>query len=245
MSDQGDGAIKNLGVFSALQAATDTKFFLISASFTLLVDNILLALNQYGLLELATNKKLLEDSNITFQAVLIFIVFSFLTSIVLPIAAGICDFIYALTVGWLFTKISSAVERLFGSESAPFQREHNKVTLFELKKEAHESKEKYYLDLYKEAEAERKTWWDNMFRFALYSFACLTMLVVNFYLAHIGKNTISKFSIEFFNSTTPVWFFIVLLAGMFFWRLYDKSEPNWIDCPSLYDKIASEKKKYY
>jgi hypothetical protein len=241
MSDQGEGAIKNLGMFSALQAATDIKVFLLSAAFTFLVDNILVSLNQPGLVDLAKNKQHLADSNIAFQVILIFIGFSFLTSIILPVAAAICDQVYILTADKLITKIGIAIDRIFKIESRPFRREHNKVTLLELMNEAHETKEKYYLDLYKEAKEDWGKWQENVFRFALYSFSCLSMLTINLYLSHIGKNTISKYVEEFFESAAPIWIFITGLIIMFVWRFYDQSEPTWIHCPSLYEKIEAER----
>ena len=67
------------------------------------------------------------------------------------------------------------------------------------------------------------------------------MLTINFYLSHIGKNTISKYVEEFFESTTPIWIFMTGLIIMFVWRFYDQSEPAWIHCPSLYEKIEAER----
>lgn len=243
MSDQGESTIKNLGIFSTLQAATDTKFFLLSASFALLIDNAFLFLEKPGLIALATSKEALATSNVAFQAILIFIAFSFLTSLVLPIAAAIADEIYIHTAGSWLMSLDFYLGRKFGIESMPTRREYNYVRSSELRDEAHQSKEKYYLDLYKDHMVAWSTWRENRLRFALYSFYCFVMLGTNLYVALTGKASVSFAITTYCGGSHPIWLALTMLLFMVFWRFYDKSEPEWIYCPSLYTKVMNERKQ--
>ena len=242
MSEQGDGAIKNLGLFSTLQAATEVNFFLLSTTFALLIDNTLLALKQPGLMELALNKETLSASNITFQIILIFLAFSFLTSLVLPIAAAIIDEIYIHTAGSWISKLGLIIDRKLGIERRTPSREHNCVSPGELKEEAHRTQEKYYLDLYKDYETKWISQRDNMIRFAFYSFCCLAMLLSNFYMGHLGMETVTNVITNYVDSTQPIWTAIAALLLMVFWRFYSNNDTYWIYCPNLYDKITKNRK---
>lgn len=242
MSEQGDGTVKNLGLFSTLQAATEINFFLLSTTFALLVDTTLLALKQPGLIELARNKEALNTSNVTFQIILIFIAFSFLTSLVLPIAAAIIDEIYIHTAGGWITSLGLFAERKLGLERSLHQREHNCVRLWELKEEAHRTQEKYFLDLYKQYDEKWHYHRDNMIRFAFHAFCCLAMLLANFYLGYCGIETVSKTIATYFDSTQPIWSAIAILLSMIFWRFYSNTDPQWIYCPNLYDKLKNNHK---
>lgn len=243
MSEQSDGTVKNLGLFSTLHAATEVNFFLLSTTFALLVDNTLLLLRQPGLMELARNKEALNASNTTFQIILIFIAFSFLTSLVLPIAAAIIDEIYIHTAGGWITSLGLFIERKLGLERSLPHREHNCVRSWELKEEAHRTQEKYYLDLYKEYETKWHSQQESMIRFAFHSFCCLAMLLANFYLGHLGMETASKVIATYFESTQPIWTAIAILLSMMFWRFYSNTAPQWIYCPNLYDKLNKNRKE--
>lgn len=243
MSEQGDGTVKNLGLFSTLQAATEVNFFLLSTTFALLVDNALLALKQPGLIELAKNKEALSASNATFQIILIFIAFSFLTSLVLPIAAAIIDEIYIHTAGSWITSFGLFIDRKLGLERSLPHREHNCVRPWELKEEAHRTQEKYYLDLYKEYETKWLSQRENMIRFAFHSFCCLAMLLANFYMGHLGMKTVTNVTAGYVESTQPIWTAIAILLSMMFWRFYSNNDPQWIYCPNLYDKLNKSRKE--
>ena len=177
-----------------------------------------------------------------FQIILIFIAFSFLTSLVLPIAAAIIDEIYINTAGGWITSLGLFAERKLGLERSLPRQEHNCVRLWELKEEAHRTQEKYYLDLYKQYEEKWYYQRDNMIRFAFHSFCCLAMLLANFYLGHFGMETVSKVIATYFDSTQPIWAAIAILLSMIFWRFYSNTDPQWIYCPNLYDKLKNNRK---
>jgi len=237
MSDQADGAIKNLGIFSTLQAATDQKQFLLCASFALLIDNVLAFFHQPTLMDIARDKSMLVESNITVQVILIFVAYSFLVSLVLPLAAMIYDQIYILTVGSWVSSIDRYLDRKLGREPKTVFKKPDYVRPWELREEAHQSMEKYYLDLYKSYEQEWRADRENMIRFALYSFSCLVMLGVNFLLGDDGRHTAAFVVANYFESNAPIWCSLAGLAVMNVWRFYAPSDPDWIYCPNLYKKI--------
>ena len=240
MSDDASSTLKSIGIFSTLQAATEVKFFLLSASFVLMVDNTFLFLKQPGLFELATNKTLFESTNFALIVTLIFVVFSFLTSLILPVLAFIFDWILIQIVGRSFWSIDAYLDKKFGIDYVPKNREVDRVTPRELKIAAHTTKEKYLLDLYKDYETE---WWKegkNTFQFVLYAFYSLVMLCINFYMGYMSQLSVSYILTNFFGTTGPIWIAIILLIAAISLRLFKKREQEWIYCPSLYEELQTK-----
>jgi hypothetical protein len=245
LSESIEGAVKGLGIFSTLEAATKPKFFFLAAAFTLLVDNVFLTLHQPTLLEIAGNSTKIENPNLVIKVILIFVGFSFLTSLVLPVLAGLCDTIYSLTVGNLQDSLDRYLNKKFGGQESNFRREYGYVNSFELREKAHKSKEKYFLDLY---EAYTKKWHsnrDSMLEFALVTFYCLCMLCWNFYLGWGGGSAISVLVANYFGSENLVWWAIIGLLGLFFRRFFSDDGIDWIYCPSLYDEIMTTEGKVF
>lgn len=244
MSDQSEGAVKSLGLFSTLQAATEVQFFLLSMTFALLIDNVFTLLNQPGLWELAENKEALNPANLTLQILFIFILFSFLTSLALRFLAIIVDELYIHTVGIWIGRFGYFIAKKLGVRHTQPIRDHNHVSPSELREEAHRTQDKYYLDLYKEYEKNWATNRQKVFRLTLYSFFCLTMLCINFYIGHIDRKTITHIIENYFKSSDPIWITIIVLVFMVFWRFYRDDEIDSIYCPNLYDKLKKQKQSY-
>lgn len=243
MSEDAGSTLKSLGIFSTLQAATEVKFFLLSASFALMVDNTLLLLNQPGLIELTTNKQLFDNTNFTLQVILIFVVFSFLTSLILPVLAIVFDWILMGTVGRSFSSMDAYLDKKFGIDYFPKRREVDCVTPLELKIEAHTTKDKYLLDLYKDYETE---WWEerkSTFQFVMYSFYSFVMLGINFFLGYKSQPSVSHALTDSLGTTEPIWMAIILLIAAMSFRFITKWKQEWIYCPTLYKKLQEEKKR--
>ncbi|WP_124470766.1 hypothetical protein [Burkholderia ubonensis] len=243
MSDHSDSTVKSLGIFSTLQAATETKFFLLSASFTLLIDNALLILREPGLIDLAKRSDSLTTSNFTLQVILIFVAFSFLSSLAIPISVSIFDQIYINTIGSWITSLDVYLDNKIGVEKKFPQREVNYVRPWELRDEAHRSMEKYYLDLYKEYTSTWNKTREDMMQFALHAFFCLSMLSASLYLSHKGKKSIANAVTDYFGTSTPIWISLLFLAIMVIARFYLTKDTEWIYCPNLYDKIEAKTQK--
>lgn len=242
MSDQGEGVLKNLGIFSTLQAATKAKFFLLAASFILLVDNVLLQLKQPGIFDLVAKKEVLEGSNLPLKAILIFVAFSFLTSMILPILAIVFDEVLRITVGNGQIALDSYMNKLFKVEDKSLNREHDCVLLHELRRKAHESKESYYINLYDKHRKLQEESRASMFEFAMYSFYCLAMLTFNFYIGQSNKKATSMILADYFESSAVIWYSIAALIVMVGYRFFTSYRPEWIYCPSLYDEITEKNK---
>lgn len=240
MSDTGEGAVKSLGVFSTLQAATEVKFFLLLTTFILLIDNVFIGLNQPGIVELASDQELMAKSNLAIKAILIFVGFSFLTSLCLPLLAMIFDEIYLATVGRLYISLDVYLDSKFGNSYSYAKREFKSVTPLELREEAHTSKDKYLLDLYKDYETQ---WHENrkaMMQHALFSFYCLAMLCWNYYLSRNNQKAASAVFANYFGSANYVWFAILGLLVMVLYRYFIKGQRDWIYCPTLCEKIGNK-----
>ncbi|WP_157131104.1 hypothetical protein [Burkholderia savannae] len=238
MSDSSESAAKGLGLFSTLQAATELRFFFLSVAFTLLTDNALVWTHQPGIMAIAGDPELMSRANLPIKIILIFVGFSFLSSIALPLLAAFVDAIYLATIGSWLTSLHSYLDVKTGALERSARRRHDCVSPIELRDEAHLTKDKYYLDLYKDHQQKLGDDRKNTMRFALYAFYCLTMLCWNAYLGWTPENTLSIVFSTFLGDKTYVFYAILIFFVMFVSRFHEKSEPNWIYCPSLYRKIT-------
>lgn len=174
MSDASESSLKNLGVFSTLQSATEIRYFLLAATFVLLIDNVFIGLNQPSLFDLTIDHDLMAKSNLAIKVILIFVGFSFLASLVLPLATAVLHDIYFNMIHPIFDKAFEVCHRFFASaDDFPIKREHDCVYLHELKSEAYETMDKYYLDLY---EKHVSKWYANRKKYER------TYIVFNFLL---------------------------------------------------------------
>jgi len=241
MSDQGDGSVKNLGVFSTLQSATELKFFLLAMTFVLLVDAVLVGTGQPGLLDLVASKDLLERSNIAAKAVLIIVCFSFLASLVMRVF--LYRIFFELTHELLFTPVYH-LKNFLNPKRYEYRREHDHVTLSELRKEAHETQEKYYLDLLKEHETERRNDLISHRQHILYSLYCLLMYCAD---CRVGWHAQNSFAFTLLaHQVDPmlcaIGGFLALLCTFLYFVFEDVSWPS-IYCPVLYRKVMDAKRE--
>ncbi|WKZ85973.1 hypothetical protein N5B55_03180 [Ralstonia pickettii] len=241
MSDSSEGAVKGLGVFSTLQAATEVRFFLLSSAFVLLVDNVFLSLHQPGIFEIAGSYDLMAKSNLAIKIILILVGFSFLTSIALPLVAAFVDEVYIAMFGSAQVSLGMYLRRLLGREDDSYRRPFNNVSLNELRVEAHATKESYFLALYARYEEEISDHRDKLTKFALFAFYCLSMLCWNYYLSFSQGSAISVVFARYFGSPLYVWVPIAGLLFMFLYRFFRTETYYWVYCPSLYEKLTEQK----
>ncbi|UUM21025.1 hypothetical protein [Mycoavidus sp. SF9855] len=239
MNDSGEGALKGLGIFSLLRAATKLKSFLLLATFILLVDNVFLIFHQPGVFELACNDEVIIKSNLAIKIILIFVLYSLLTSFVLPIFSAIFQTIYMsviLPVGdWLYSYIYKKlnIERSYSSDNT------NYVDSWMLRDEAHKTKDKYLLDLHREYETNRA----DIMELTMFSFYCFSMLCWNYYLGLSQKNSMSIVLERYSGDKHSVWVAIIILAGLSLYNLLIDYKSYLVYCPDLYKKIEEERRK--
>ncbi len=172
MSDPSEGALKGLGIFSILRAATKLKFFLLSATFVLLIDNVFLTLHQPGIFELSCSEEVIFKSNLIVSIILIFVLYSFLTSVIFPVLALILDGFYIFTIGRIYVILELYFDKIFDVGESQMYRVPGYVRAGKVRDEAHETKEKYFLDLYREHKEKRA----DLMECAMFSFYCASML---------------------------------------------------------------------
>jgi hypothetical protein len=226
MSDTVEGSVKSLGIFSTLESAPEFRFFLLAGAFVLLVDDVFLWLHQPGLVELATNPTKLETANLGLRVILVFVMFSFLTSLLLKIAAFIVDEISRVTVGNAAISMDIYLEGAFGNQRFPLRRKHDHVRPMELREQAHRTKDIYYITQYEKyemrwIEAERLT---NRIR--LYAFYTFTLATWSWWLGRKGADsTVARIS-NFLGSEGYFAFFMMALAIIFLYRFLRKDDPE-------------------
>lgn len=93
MSDMNKTSLKSLGLFSVLETAMEVRFFFLATIFILWVDNVFISLHQPGIIELI-NASDLQKVNLSLYLLLIFVAFSFVSSIVLPFLSYFINEIY-------------------------------------------------------------------------------------------------------------------------------------------------------
>lgn len=244
MSDASESSLKNLGVFSTLHSATEVRYFLLAVTFVLLIDNVFIGLNQPSLFDLTVNPTLMASSNLAIKVILIFVGFSFLASLVLPLVTAVLHDIYFNMIHPVFDCAFEACHRFFGSaDGFPIKREHDGVYLHELKNEAYETMDKYYLDLYEKHVAR---WYENrksMNEHTLFSTFCLIMLCWNYALSTPKNSAISVVFANYFGSPKFVWVGVIALFILTVARYFERYKPSWIDCPPLYKKIQKQEDK--
>lgn len=242
MSEASESASKNLGIFSTLQSATEVRYFLLAATFVLLIDNVFIGLAQPSLIELTINQELMAKSNLAIKVILIFVGFSFLASLILPIFTAITHDFYLQTAHRFLIFFGDAFKRLFNKrECSVNKREFNHVFLGELKDEAHKTREKYYLDLYDKHELRQIKKWQEARECQLFSTFCLGVLCWNYALSTSKNNAISVVFATYFGSPDYVWFAVVGLLCLAVGRYFLNHKSEQIYCPSLYTKLEKHR----
>lgn len=243
MSDGAEGAAKGLGLFSTLESATDALFFLLAGTFILLVDATLVFFHQSGLIELIRKPELITQS-LGLEIILIFIGFSFLTSIALRILAIPIDVLVIHTVGWTWITIDSYLEKKFPNQNGRRQRNFECVNPSELRKAAHERKDSYLLGLYEKYEAGWISNRKSMFKYATYAFYAFVMVVLNYFVVG-GPERISLLRevSAYLGSPVPIWSILLALFGIAYSRFWRNDDPDWIYCPTLYAELQELDRK--
>lgn len=233
MSDAGEGAVKNLGIFSTLESATEFKFFLLAMTFVLMVDNVFLQLHQPGLMELAADPKKVEAANLGLRIILVFVIFSFLTSLALKLGAIIVDEISRVTIGRTYISLDLYLDKIFGNNRFPQQRKFRHVRPLELREEAYIKKDSFYLELYDKC---MRQWVERnraMHQHALYAFYSLSLLGWSWWIGHNGGDSIVAVISKYLGSESYFTASMLGLSFIFLYRFFRKDAPEWIYCPTL------------
>lgn len=233
MSDINQTSVKSLGLFSVLETAMEVRFFFLAVTFILWVDNVFLCFHQPGIVELV-NASDLQNVNLSLNLVLIFVAFSFASSIVLPFLSYFINEIY---LGFIWGRI----EKFFRFGSRFSEIPYDYVSAYKLREIAHMTKDKFLLDVYNSYEKtklERENFIGKLASLALY---CLILLSIN-YFKYSHQNSISVFILSYLGSSESLWFCITGLLLLVFFR-YHIDDRDCVYCPSLYRELEEKKRQ--
>ncbi|WP_188705474.1 hypothetical protein [Silvimonas iriomotensis] len=233
MSDQSDSTLKNIGIFSVLQAATEEKFFFLAATFILFLDNCFIGSGQPGIFDLARSKALMDQSNLATKGILYFVGFSFLTGILFP---RITSDLFTM-LDWIFDNPFSLVSNWFNVNEQVPERPRGHVSGYKLLQHAHKTREKYYLDLLDQYEDDYakliRKWREDKVN----SFYCLTMFAINLYLGWGASNSLAYQLAIHAGNIHLIWLGLLLLIWLFLSNLLRDPPTLTAYCPSLYEEI--------
>lgn len=233
MSDGNQIPIKSVGLFSMLETAMEIKFFFLATTFVLWVDNVFLYLHHPGIAELIKNPQL-QNISLTLNLVLIFLAFSFASSILLPCFSYLTNQIY---VEFIWEKI----QKFFGVSSNFSDIPRDYIYAHKLKEIAHLTKDKFLLDTYiayKKAQSENENIIERLASLALF---CLILLSIN-YFKFEKNNSISQFVLNYLDSPNLIWFCFIGLLLLIFCRFHIEKR-DCVYCPSLYREIEKKERQ--
>jgi len=243
MAEGPESAAKGLSIFSALESATEVSFFLLTMTFALLVDSTLVHFHHSGLLDLVRHPELIHFA-LGLELILIFVGFSFLTSVIFPIVAIPVDALVMEIVLRCSHLLSYRTDDGIGKKMHQFRRRHNCVTPYELYTEAHELKDSYLLGLSEKYEVKEARQRKLMFKNAFYGFYALTMVIVNFTWAGTPEHPSMLEEVTlYFGSPIPIWIATAGLLVITYSRFWKSSEKEWVFCPTLYRTLEDRDKK--
>ncbi len=235
MSDTNQIPVKNLGIFSVLDAAMEIRFFLLTVAFALWVDNVFLFLHQPAILELINNSPL-HNVALSFKLIFILVVFSFMTSIVLPILGYLADGLY-------IEFVSIRIEKIFGFDYGNNEAPSDYVYAHELGKAAHMAKDKFLIDIYNAYEKVKLERDRAISKIASLALCCLILLCIN-YFRYGQEHTISRFLVTYSGSSQLIWFCIAGLLLLTFIKIHI-DDRQLVYCPGLYAEIKEKKRQNY
>ena len=243
MSDSAASATKGAAFLGALESASKFNVPLLAMAFVLLVDNLFISSGHPGVVHLATSDDIIiNSSQLAIQVILIYVGFSFLLSIITPIAATIAHQAYVFLKFCLLPWIKRLLfpPREKSSSFYREQRDLGMVTSWELKEYALIVEDHFYLSLYeKNLEADAKKGSEEI-KLQIYVGSCLLMWAWNMKLSSPANGAISLVLSNYSGDPSCAWG-ILLVLGLLMLALFnhDGSE-KLIFCPAAYRHFYSK-----
>lgn len=242
MSDQTAEASKFL---PSLENAVTRKYFFLLAAYTLWVDSALLRIQGQGLLDYAQSPEGLKSS-FALAVFLLFVLFSFLMTLVMPPLLYFMDEVVLNLVwsplvdfwSWLVSRLGFERSVHVDNDTGPGR---GYVRLHELSKKAHATREAYYLDLLKlevdQRAAERQA--DYITRF----FAGSTLMMATYNFCFQNAHSLLNRCADFLGDRGWGWALLLLIAANTFGFLFASYKASWVYCPPLWEELRDAKRK--
>jgi hypothetical protein len=235
----GDDLAKG-GLFAVIEKATDFNFLLQCTAFVLFLDSIFLRLHGKGIFDFIQNASNL-DRSIALETSLLFLVFSFCVTVVLPLVGGILDPIYIQYVSARITSLSN-IFKTDDSREFTYQRKYNCAHSTEVRDAAHEQQSSFLLGLYEQHRTKILERHVSSMRSGFYSFCLLASLAVNYWCATpVAASSMTRRIAEYCDSGAPISIAFVLLVVLTYRRFHENErDEEWIYHPPLYRALQAE-----
>lgn len=228
---------------SMLERAIKPQLFLLAVSFVFFLDWTMLHLSGVGI-KAAIEGVGAFSLSLALQVALIYVMFSGLTSFVIPLLLSPIFVIYiAITSKWDDIKHYVA-ERFFEvTGEGPYHRDQEGyVTAYRLQEEAFREENKFLMERYlehKETVEMDKSQRKEMQVASLYAFV---FVLLNFmFSGEQSKNTISSWISDYFDSNTPIWSALAIFGFIVLYHVkIDLMRDADVYYPPLYDKLKKE-----
>jgi len=234
MSDSTDSPTRGAGLLSVLNAATEMRLAVLASCFVLFADSVLVVARLPSVLTLAGGQPLPDKINLAVLTILLFVGFSFVSGVLVPIIATFVHPIFRLFVYFVIRR----------GHLSPNVKEDGYVRESQLRTKAHESKESYYLDLLATWRSARDDTIEAQNRYACLAISWLILFAANISLGWRNDSTLAVHLATFAGLRGYIGWLFVLPVGL----LYIASatdEPDWVYCPTLYreleEKLEQEK----
>jgi hypothetical protein len=189
MVDQVSDIPKSLGIISVLEKAHETRTSLLLFAFVMFLDSAMVVSSGRGLYDLYANPDTLR-MNLALDFILIFVFFSLFMSIAMPLTAELVRQILILCFHSIWFKLTYDAERIPSLWRAGYVRPYR------ISKEAHSTKDEYFLELEKEAKEKEREAEEQRLRLNFLSISCFVLSMYNLLygrashanlLQHIGQ----------------------------------------------------------
>ena len=229
-------------LLSSLERATAPKEFFLLAAFTLLIDLSIDRLHGNGLIFYTQHPDAVRYSFLL-EVFLIFVGFSFLTSLIAPVASRVVAGLLLEVASPLWAKLQGALTNDSSKRARQLPLGH--VWLWQLSRKVHGERDTgyYFKLLERETEAVREIRQEARSR-RLFASAAFFACAADFGFgdAHSLVNVAFAYAIW---SACLVCIALVLAALNAFGFIFEDYEARWVYCPSLAEELAQEKPPAY
>jgi hypothetical protein len=224
-------------LLSNLERASAPKEFFLLAAFTLLIDLSINQLHGSGLIFYTQHPDAVRYSFLL-EVFLIFVGYSFLTSLIAP---GVSHLVTSLLLEFASPLWSKLQQTLAGNTSAGDRLPpHGHVTLWQLSSKVHEERDTgyYFKLLEREEEAARDSQQEAHSR-RLFASAAFFAFAADFGFGDAGS--LAHVALAYATwSAWLVWIALILAALNAFSFVFEDYRARWVYCPSLAEELAPD-----
>ena len=234
MTDHISDASKSLSIISVLEKAHETRISLLLFAFVMFMDSTMVVSSGSGLYSLYANPDALRI-NLVPDFILMFVFFSLFMSIAMPLIAEVVRQILILCFHSIWFRMT------YDAQHIPSMWRAGYVRLHQISREAHATRDEYFLELEKEAKAKERENREQRFRLLFLSISCLVLSGYNLFYDRASHATLLQHIERAIPQDGLLAMF--LLIGVFLvlsaWLTLGDHE-TYVYCPSIARKNVEE-----